>query len=784
MKDFTNANGLRSTQTASLAAKICVLIALIFGSLQFAEAATFTVSNTNDSGAGSLRQAILDANATSGADTINFSVAGTISPASPLPTITEQVTINGYSAPGAVQNSAGTGSGFNGTLVVEIEGSMAGTSGIGLHVSAGNCTIQGLVINRFQEAGIRIDAGTGTKIYGNFIGTDLAGTTSLGNFNRGVLIVGSTLNQIGNSTPENTNVISGNFGTGISITGGGSASVARNFIGTDKNGTADLGNTQDGVRIVDSSGSTIGGANSIFRNIISGNDGSGVSIIQSSNVTSATLNVIRGNFIGVDVTGNAVTTIGGFQTSPVGNSGSGVLINAAGNTVGGNRTTTANSSNCVSACNVIAGNRANGVSISSSFATGNTVSGNNIGVGITNTPSNGTSGNSIGNRDNGVQISNLANSNIVGGTTSTAGFCNNTCNIIANNGDANSTSARAGIYVDQTALASNTIRSNSVFNNGGIGIDLGAVGSTANDPHDPDTGANNLQNFPVITSALTSGNVSGTLNSTPNTQFAIDFYSNTAADGANSEGRTYIGSTTVTTDASGNATFGLTSTTTLAAGQFVTGTATSTGGSAQAIGDTSEFSGQTLVTVAGGGFSISGTVTYGVPTNNPAKPVPNVLVTATCNNGTTNSDTTDQSGYYQIDNLIPGSTCTVTPSKSGETNGAITSFDATLVLRCVAAGNGCMLTANQRNAADTDNDGNVTSFDATLILRYVAANGANANTGQTGTWRFVPPQRTYPPLLGNQTNQNFEAILVGDVDGDWMPAAPQNRQKAEVKADK
>ena len=564
-------------------------------SASVAEAATFTVSTTADNGsnvsptAGSLREAIINANQTTAADTINFSVAGTITPTTSLPTITQPVTINGYSAPGAVLNSGSAG--FVGTLVVELSGASAGSSGIGLHISANNCLISGLAINRFEDSGIRIDTGTGNSVTGNFIGTNLAGTASLGNFNRGVLIVGSTGNSIGTTSAAGANVISGNFGTGISITGGGSAAVRNNFIGTDKNGTAIVANTQEGVRIVDSSGSTIGGANSSSRNIISGNVGSGVSIIQSSNTTSASGNVISANFIGVDITGNATTLSGGFQTSPVGNSGSGVLINAGGNTVGGNRTTTATSSTCVNACNVIAGNRANGVSISSNFAVGNIVTGNNIGVGANNTIS-------IGNRDNGIQISNLAAGNTIGGTNAAVGFCNNTCNQIANNGDtASSTSARAGVYIDTTAGTGNAIRQASIYNNSGIGIDLGAVGSTANDTGDPDTGANDLQNFPIISSALTNGVVTGTLNSTPSTTFAVDFYRNDTTDTAvASEARTFIGSLNVTTNASGDATINFGAIPVLSVGQFITATATAVGGSAQSIGDTSEISAATAVT--------------------------------------------------------------------------------------------------------------------------------------------------------------------------------------------
>ncbi len=546
----------------NLSFKALLLSFFLIASTATVEAATFTVSITADAGAGSLRQAILDANATAGADTIIFSTAGTIAPLSSLPTITDTVTIDGYTAPGAVQNTGAVTEAFNGTLTVELNGAGAGDSGIGLRISAGSCIVQGLAINRFQNSGIRIDGGTGSSIFGNFIGTNLAGNASLGNVNRGILVVGSTGNFIGSTTVMSRNVISGNFGTGISITAGGSATIRRNLIGTNRNGTVDLGNSQEGIRVVDSSGSIIGGSD---RNVVAGNDGTGISIIQSSNTTSATGNSITANYIGVN--------IGGSTALP--NTGSGVLISAGTNVVGGTS---------AAARNVISGNSSNGVSISSNFAVGNIVSGNYIGVGM-----NGTT--AVANRDNGVQISNLATNNTVGGTGVTAGSCDMGCNIIANNGDTASSSARAGIYVDNTARGGNAIRENSIFNNTGIGIDLDTVGSTANDAMDPDLGPNDVQNFPVVTSALTNRTITATLNSTPNTNFAIDFFRNDTADTTvASEARTYIGTASVMTDAAGNATINVVTNATLAAGQSVSATATSTGGMAQMTGDTSEIS--------------------------------------------------------------------------------------------------------------------------------------------------------------------------------------------------
>ena len=282
--------------------------------------------------------------------------------------------------------------------------------------------------------------------------------------NRGILIVGTTGHFIGSSFPSSYNVISGNQGNGIEITAGGQAKIRGNYIGTNAAGTGDLGNSQHGILIANSSGSLIGGTDSDLRNVISGNNGNGISILTDFGFTASD-NAVEGNFIGVDATGNTA----------LGNDGSGISIQASDNTIGGG--------NVVGRRNIISGNGANGVSLATTLATGNLVRGNYIGVGADGTTA-------IGNRNNGVQISGTAADNTIGNTGVTSGACDNGCNVIANNGDVNSLSARAGIDIDPTAGAGNAIRGNSIFSNGvpangsplnGLGIDLGGVGVTAND---------------------------------------------------------------------------------------------------------------------------------------------------------------------------------------------------------------------------------------------------------------------------------------------------------------
>ena len=143
-----------------------VALLLLAGEARPAYAATFTVTNTSDAAAGSLRQAILDANANLGIDTIAFNIpaatdpgcnAGTgvctFQPGSVLPTITDPVIIDGYTQAGASPNTNGPGLGSNAVLMIELDGTNAGAGADGLTITAGSSTVRGLVINRFGGAG-------------------------------------------------------------------------------------------------------------------------------------------------------------------------------------------------------------------------------------------------------------------------------------------------------------------------------------------------------------------------------------------------------------------------------------------------------------------------------------------------------------------------------------------------------------------------------------------------------------------------------------------------------
>jgi hypothetical protein len=141
------------------------------------------------------------------------------------------------------------------------------------------------------------------------------------------------------------------------------------------------------------------------------------------------------------------------------------------------------------------------------------------------------------------------------------------------------------------------IRANSIFSNNGLGIDLGANGVTANDIIDSDVGPNNLQNFPVLTTVMSTSNtttIQGSLNSLPNTTFDIDFYSSAAVDPSGyGEGAQFFGTTSVTTNGNGDATINVTFPVALATGRVITATATDPNG------NTSEFSAANPTTANG-----------------------------------------------------------------------------------------------------------------------------------------------------------------------------------------
>jgi len=568
-----------------------------------ADGATYQVNSNVDPGDGTcdgtctLRDAIIASNASTGAtDTIAFNLPDgslTITPEFALPAITRPVVIDGTTQPG-----------YTGTPIVELSGAtVSGGATIehGLVINAGNTTVRGLVINRFSKPGDEgIDIGpasSANSIEGNYIGTDVAGTSALGN-SYGIVVRGSNA-TVGGTTAGTRNVVSGNAQAGVRIEGGGTGNVVQgNYIGTKANGTEALGNGGSGVEIVDGSFNTIGGLTAEARNTISGN-GTNVQLVSGT----AHDNVVWGNYIGTDANG----------TVALGGAGSGVEVfaSAHNNQIGGST---------AQGRNVISGNGGRGVLILDTGTTGNLVDNNYIGLDATGTAklangvygvqiqgagANTVRGNAITGNAGGVVIggagvttagqvidSNAMGTNASGATVlgqlgagvaiSNSSGSSIISNIIAGHTD-------VGILIDPFGgtATGNSIRYNSIKENAGIGIDLAPRGVTANDAGDADTGANDLQNFPVLSSVTrgaTSTTIQGTLNSTPSTAVQLDFFSNATCDSSGyGEGATLLGSQNVTTDSGGNFSFTFTTATTINATDSVTATAT-TGN------NTSEFS--------------------------------------------------------------------------------------------------------------------------------------------------------------------------------------------------
>ena len=527
----------------ALAAGLTMSATLAFG-------ATFTVTTNADSGAGSLRQAMTDANTNPGADTIQFNIVGsgvqTITPATPLPPITEAVTIDGYTQPGASANTQPVGQGLDTVIRVEISG--AATTGMGLDVRASNVTIRGLAINRFSQ--YQIDGNSSfnhsnLKIEGCFIGSSPDGL--LGYYVPGGATEISDPNlAIGGSTPAARNLISlWTNATAIIISGDASGFVRGNLIGTDISGARRMpGLVSQGTAfsLLNTGALFIGGPLASDGNVVAG-------FGHSINMGSGTC-TIQGNFIGVDAQQNSVIYSGE----------AGIYVTAAGSVIGGS--TTAGEGNVI-------GGHDYGIILDAPVAT---LEGNFIGTDKTATKI-------LGNRAMGILVS-------TGGQT-IGGIQPGKANVLAYNG-------AVGVLVEGLSL--NPIRGNRMFKNGfggvhsgqAMGIDLHFSatpgGPTPNDDGDADPGANERQNHPIITSAAPEGGgtrVIGTLNSLASTTFDLDFYSNSVClDRPRDlpQAEFYLGSTQITTDASGNASFNLVLVNPIPAGAAVTAAATDPNG--------------------------------------------------------------------------------------------------------------------------------------------------------------------------------------------------------------
>ncbi len=463
-------------------------------------------------------------------------------------------------------NAAGTAAVANGNHGVRIEGGAAdtrvGTNGDGAGDAAEGNLISG---NTYDGVSFWTGGATATVIAGNRIGTNAAGTAALANGRHGVWVnSGATNTRVGTnadgvSDALERNVISGNGADGVQVADSGTTGtvIAGNYIGTNAAGDAAVGNLGVGGGVYvrnGASNTTVGGAAAGAGNVLSGNsgvNGDGVEIELSSG------NFVTGNRIGTDATG----------AFAVPNRQNGVnLDRASGNVVGGP---------APGAGNLISGNTRSGVLIGSGgAATGNRVQGNRIGTNAAATAA-------IPNVEQGVILLAGAANNWVG----TDGDGANDAaegNVVSGNG-------LQGVLVSGASVTGNAVRGNAISGNAGLGIDLGGDGVTPNDSLDADSGANGLQNFPVLTARTgPATRVAGVLASKANTTYLLDFYANPAGT---TQGGRYLGAATVTTDAAGNAHFDVTLAGSTASGEAVTATATAADG-------TSEFSAPARAPVA------------------------------------------------------------------------------------------------------------------------------------------------------------------------------------------
>ena len=461
-------------------------------------------------------------------------------------------------------SAAGTGALGNGFRGITIGG--GGGQTIGGTVSAARNVVSGNATQMRIESGP--GSGDGNTIQGNFIGTNAAGNASLSPPGNPGLLVDTSGNLIGgttNTTPGGAcsgacNLISGNSNTGIEISGAGATGnqVLGNYVGTNLAGTQAVANGA-GINILGASNNTIGGTSASARNVISGNTSAGVAM----NGAAASGNVVQGNYIGTNSAGTAAlpNAEGVF-----------ILAGASNNTVGGAASPNATDP-CLSACNLISGNGLWGIRVTSG-ATGNLLRGNFIGT-------DAAGSGSIANQGPGIVIDGAPANTIGQGPSDFAGFRNT----IANN-------AGDGIAAKGAGAVGNSILINRIRNNAGLGIDLGDDGVTLNDSApDADSGPNNLQNFPVITTlSVTAGSttVGFRLESLPNTPMVVLLFRNATCDGSGyGEGATpfaYVsGSST-----DGNGILEVTGPVALelAPGEFLTAIATAPG----VAGSASEFS--------------------------------------------------------------------------------------------------------------------------------------------------------------------------------------------------
>ncbi len=614
----------------------CVALAGLLLAAPASAQSTFTVTNTNDIGAGSLRQALLDANADADASTIVFDIPGdgprVIQSLSFLPPVTAPVTIDGFTQPGASPNTNALWGPSNADLRIVLDGTFA-LGANGLSIQAPNSTVRGLAVDGFDFHGIVFQDADGGRVEGCYVGTDVAGTGADGNGFSGVWLNNAQA-TIGGPDPEDRNVISGNGTFGVLVYGAGASGsvVQGSYVGTNPAGTAALGNGASGIftgsnAVFDDPNPSeaqdvlIGGSGAGEGNLISGNGTRGIEVVGRSAdgpVVSLGDTRVAGNRIGTDA-GGAAAVGNNFPGVSLFFGVTGVTIGgdteAAGNVVSGNDDDgiIVDGSEGIVVENNLVGTDAGGTEPLGNAQTGilglcadetvvranvaganGTEGGQRVGagVGVTCIGASGSGSRIVGNwigtdrsgtadlgngpatvGFGGVVVSREHSDATVGGTDPAD------ANVIAfNNG--------AGVVVRSSIAGPVAVLGNRTYGNRELGIDLEPAGPTANDDGDGDDGANRLQNYPEIADFSVSGGevtVTYSVDTDPsNAAFPLHVEFFRAGEGG--EGEAFLGADEVTAaEAQQTLTATLTPAATLTASDDVVATAT------DADGNTSEF---------------------------------------------------------------------------------------------------------------------------------------------------------------------------------------------------
>jgi hypothetical protein len=327
--------------------------------------ATFVVTSTADQGAGTLRQAILDANKTTAPDTINFDVGEgekTIAPQTGLPYIKQPLTLDATTQPG-----------FSDQPIIELSGEKITKQQDGLRIDAPQVTVKGLIINQFTGSGIFLFNNTGTNtIQDNWIGLDETGTKAAPNKGHGILVQG----------PNNLikdNAIAGNSQAGVFVytSKATSTKITGNKVGTDANGNKPVPN-KNGIQVNGGDYTTIGGSTTQARNVVSGNKYDGILLISGD----STHNTVEGNLVGLNAQGTAKVPNGWY----------GIEVSGPDNVIKNN---------------VSSGNGKDGIAFYLSSGIRNKCDGNLVGTDITGTKA-------MGNTGAGIVVTDNASNNLIG----------------------------------------------------------------------------------------------------------------------------------------------------------------------------------------------------------------------------------------------------------------------------------------------------------------------------------------------------------------------------------